>query len=132
MMTSKGPPDQAEDRSGLLLPWRRIAGQLCPLIGDSGFCALFVRTCHVVGPDYAWLVPSQPCRSPEQLFAALEERMTLVEAARAAAANEAMLGSFTRLLAALIGEGLTQRLLATATAGADTGPGTQKNAQEQK
>ena len=131
-MTSKGLPDQAEDRSGLLLPWRRIARQLCPLIGDSGFCALFVRTCHVVGPDYAWLVPTQPCRSPEQLFTALEERMALVELSRAAVANEAMLGSFTKLLAALIGDRLTQRLLATASDTADTGPGLQKNAQEQK
>lgn len=132
MMTSKGLPEGAEDRTGLLLPWQRIARQLCPLIGDSGFCALFVRTCHVVGPDYAWLVPSQPCRTPEQLFAALEERMALVELPHALAANEAMLASFTKLLAALIGEGLTQRLLATATASADTGPGLQKNAQEQK
>ena len=134
MMTSKGPPGQATDSAGLLAPWRRIAQQLCPLIGESGFCALFGRACHVVGPDYAWLVPHQPCRSPEQLFATLEERMALVEAPRAAAAHDALLRTFTQLLAALIGQGLTQRLLvsATVTADTDTAAGQQKNAQEQK
>lgn len=118
--------------SSLLLPWRRIAQQLCPLIGESGFCALFGRATHVVGPEHAWLAPQQPCRSPEQLFSSLEERLGSVDAARAAAANEALLRTFTQLLAALIGEKLTQRLLASATATAETAPGQQKNAQEQK
>lgn len=58
--------------------------------------------------------------------------MALVDAERAAAANEALLRTFTQLLAALIGERLTQRLLESATASADTTPGQQKNAQEQK
>lgn len=131
MMTSKGPPEQAEERTSLLLPWRRIAQQLCPLIGESGFCALFGRACHVVGPDHAWLAPHQPCRSPEQLFVTLEERMALVELPRAAAANDALLRTFTQLLTALIGQGLTQRLLASAMATADPAAGQQKNDQEQ-
>ncbi|VXB85831.1 conserved hypothetical protein [Massilia sp. 9I] len=132
MMTSKGPSGQATECASLLSPWRRIAQQLCPLIGESGFCALFSRACHVVGPDYAWLIPQQPCRSPEQLFGALEERMALVDAERAAATNDALLRTFTQLLAALIGEGLTQRLLASATATPDMAASLQKNAQEQK
>ena len=132
MTNSTGAPDPSAASGALLLPWRRIAQHLCPLIGESGFCALFGRAVHVVGPDHAWLAPQQPCRAPEQLFSSLEERMALVDAERAAAANEALLRTFTQLLAALIGERLTHRLLESATASADTTPGQQQNAQEQK
>ena len=127
MTNSADAQDLPAGTSALLQPWRRIAQQLCPLIGESGFCALFVRAVHVVGPDHAWLAPQQPCRSPEQLFALLAERMALVEAGRAAAANRVLLQTFTQLLATLIGEALTRRLLASATVTVDQ----QANAQEQ-
>jgi len=132
MTNSTDAPDPSDGGRVLLQPWRRIAQHLCPLIGESGFCALFGRAVHVIGPEHAWLAPQQPCRAPEQLFTSLEERMALVDAQRAAAANEALLRTFTQLLATLIGERLTQRLLESATAAADPAPGQQKNAQEQK
>jgi hypothetical protein len=132
MTNSTGAPPGAAGGSGLLQPWRRIATHLCPLIGDSGFCALFGRAVHVIGPDHAWLAPPQACRSPAKLFTTLEERMALVDAERAASANDALLRTFTQLLAALIGDKLTQRLLASATAAGDTSVGQQKHAQEHK
>lgn len=132
MTNSTGAPEPSAGNSELVQPWRRIATQLCPLIGESGFCALFGRAVHVVGPDYAWLAPQQSCRAPAQLFIALEERMALVDAQRAAAASEALLRTFTELLAALIGERLTQQLLAVAGTTGNTPAGQQKNAQEQK
>ncbi|MCC2957317.1 hypothetical protein LK542_17010 [Massilia sp. IC2-477] len=132
MTNSTGAPEPTAGNSALVQPWRRIATQLCPLIGESGFCALFGRAVHVIGPDYAWLAPRQACRAPEQLFSALEERMALVDGQRAAAASDALLRTFTDLLAALIGERLTQQLLASATSAADHPAGQQKNAQEQK
>lgn len=57
--------------------------------------------------------------------------MGLVEAERAAAASDALLRTFTQLLAALIGERLTQQLLASATVTGHASAGQQKNAQEQ-
>lgn len=132
MTNSTGAPDPAAGNSALVQPWRRIATQLCPLIGESGFCALFGRAVHVIGPDHAWLAPQQSCRSPEQLFGTLEERMALVDAARATAASEALLRTFTALLTALIGERLTQQLLASATSAGHAPAGQQTNAQEQK
>ena len=131
MTNRTGAPDPSAASRELLEPWRRISQHLCPLIGESGFCALFGRAIHVIGPDHAWLAPQHPCRAPEQLFASLEERMALVDAERAAKANEALLRTFTELLAALIGERLTQRLLESVSA-TDMAPGQQKNAQEQK
>ncbi|RZA32782.1 MAG: hypothetical protein EOP92_24280 [Lysobacteraceae bacterium] len=132
MTNSTDAPDPSDGSGGLLQPWRRIAQHLCPLIGESGFCALFGRAIHVIGPEHAWLAPQQPCRAPEQLFTSLEERMALVDADRATAANDALLRTFTQLLATLIGERLTQRLLESATATVDSAQGQQKNAQEQK
>ncbi len=128
MTTNAGAQDLASGSRDLLQPWQRIAQRLCPLIGESGFCALFGRAVHMVGPDHAWLAPQQPCRSTEQLFASLAERLAPVEPGQAAAANDTMLQTFTKLLATLIGEALTQRLLASATASADQ----PANAQEQK
>lgn len=119
MTDSTGAQDPAAGTSALLQPWRRIAQQLCPLIGESGFCALFGRAIHVMGPQYSWLALQQPCRSPEQLFGLLEERMGQVDAACATAANDILLQTFTQLLATLIGEALTRRLFASATASAD-------------
>lgn len=127
MTTNTGAQDFAPGSKELLQPWRRIADQLSPLIGESGFCALFGRAIHMVGPDHAWLSPQQACRSPDQLFGLLEERMALVDAARAAAANEILLRTFTQLLETLIGQALTQRLLASAAAADQPA-----NAQEQK
>jgi len=112
--------------------WRRIAHELSPLVGESGFCALFGRAVHVVGPEHAWLAQNPPGRSLDQLFVSLEERLAGVDAERVGAANEALLRTFTQLLAALIGERLTQRLLASATATAEPAPGQQTNEQEQK
>jgi len=128
MTHSTGAQDPVPDSNALLLPWRRIAQQLCPLIGESGFCALFGRAVHVVGPSYAWLASQTPCRSPEQLFALLEERLASAEPGLAAAANDVLLRTFTHLLATLIGDGLTQRLLVSVESHAEQ----QKNAQEQK
>lgn len=132
MTNPSGAPQGDAGSAELLQPWRRIATHLCPLIGDSGFCALFGRAVHVIGPDHAWLAPPQPCRAPEQLFTALEARMSLVDAGRAASANEALLHTFTHLLAALIGDKLTQRLLGLATADGSSSAGQQKHAQEHK
>ncbi|MEX5747708.1 hypothetical protein [Massilia sp. X63] len=132
MTNSTDARDPSDGSRHLLQPWRRIAQHLCPLIGESGFCALFGRAVHVIGPEHAWLAPQQPCRAPEQLFTSLEERMARVDAERAAAANEVLLRTFTQLLSTLIGERLTQRLLESATAAVDPAQGQQKNAQEQK
>lgn len=126
-ITSTGATGPATAGSELLQSWRRIAQQLCPLIGDSGFCALLGRALHVVGPEYAWLAPPQSCRAPEQLFAALAERMAVADPERAIAANDTLLRTFTQLLATLIGEALTQRVLSSAMAGANP----QASAQEQ-
>ena len=114
--------------SALLQPWRALACHLSPLIGESGFCALFGRAGKLVAAQYGWLVPSTSFKTMDVLIAALGGSFDGVPAAEARAGNFALLDTFTRLLADLIGEALTVRLLHAAA----LRQGEQKNAQEQK
>jgi len=111
-----------------LLPWRALALHLSPLIGDSGFGALYGRTARLLADRYGWLTTSPSSTAPEGLFQTLEADFRQAEPALAAEANAALLLTLTGLLSELIGEALTTRLLDAAWAGGQI----QKNAGEQK
>jgi len=118
----------------LVAAWSRLSGQLVPLIGESGFGALFGRTLRLVGPAHAWLSVDPARKTSASLLAALEHDMAAVDCAAANAVNDELMSTFTRQLAALIGAGLTARLLANAHQGAiaTTGEAQQQNQQEHK
>jgi hypothetical protein len=128
IMTNNGATRLPESTDELLQPWRRLAGHLSPLIGESGFCALYMRATRLLDSDFGWLASGQSCRSIDRALAALGERFDAVETLAAQAGNAALLNTFTKLLSDLIGEALTTRLLASAANGDDG----QKNAQEHK
>jgi hypothetical protein len=117
---------QAQPQAGApvdrLRPWRRIGGQLVPLIGESGLCALFGRAVRTLAIRYEWLGVHATRTSIDELLAALERDLAGVEAPVAEIANTELLNTFTRQLSALIGEALTSRLLAQATASDPEGP----------
>ena len=127
MMTSKGGPGRSEEHIRLLQSWRRLADQLGPLIGDSGFCALFARACRLVGPEFRWLTDGPPCKTRDAQITALDELLASVAPEHAKAAHAALLQTFTELLASLIGQTLARRLLDAAAR-----DGEEKNAQEHK
>jgi hypothetical protein len=120
------PPSGANDE--LLLPWLRLAHQLSPLVGENGFCALFGRASRLVAPQFEWLGASHSGKTAEAVLASLQEKLASVDAVVSNEGNAALLQSFTKLLAALIGEALTNRILNSAAYGEDE----QKNAQEHK
>lgn len=125
MMASGG---DRPSRDILLEPWRRIACHLSPLIGDSGFSALLSRASRLVAPDYGWLAGVSSAKPTNSLLDGLGDSFALQNADAARAGNAALLDTFTKLLADLIGDALTIRLLQTAV----DGTAEQKNAQEQK
>jgi hypothetical protein len=127
-LAANGGVALARGADALLQPWRRLARHLSPLIGESGFCALYGRAARLVLPDHAWLAGTPPARTIEGAIDALAQRFGTVTAQQAQAANLALLDHFTKLLADLIGEALTIRLLHSSIQGI----GEQKNAQEQK
>jgi hypothetical protein len=124
-MDAAGLPGGGE---ALLHPWQRLAQHLSPLIGESGFCALYGRTIRLVIPHFEWLHAAQPGSSAEQSFIGLVGIYSTVHVDAATAANTALLTTFTELLAGLIGQALTRRLLDAAWNGSQE----QKNVQEQK
>jgi hypothetical protein len=105
-----------------LRPWRRIGVQLVTLIGESGFCALFGRAVRTLAVRYDWLSVDPARKSIDGLLSALERDMAAAEPATASIANAELLHTFTRQLSSLIGEALTARLLAQATASEQDGP----------
>lgn len=127
IMTDTGAtsPDSTDE---LLRPWRRLAANLSPLIGESGFCALHLRATRLVAGRFEWLAAAQSCKSIERALEALGATYGSQEPPAARAGNAALLDTFTRLLSDLIGQALTMRLLHSALNG-DVG---QKNAQEHK
>lgn len=128
MMTSCGPAGHRDGNEHLLQPWRRLARHLSPLIGESGFCALYGRANRLVQPQHSWVATPAASKSVEGLIAALGDTFGTVGAATAHAANAALLNQFTQLLSDLIGEALTNRLLHSAAQG-EAG---HKQAQEHK
>lgn len=127
MMTSKGDPGRSEEHVYLIQSWRHLADQLGPLIGDSGFCALYTRACRLVGPEFRWLADTPPCKTRDSQIKALDGMLASVAPDHAQAAHAALLQTFTDLLASLIGHALARRLLDAAAR-----DGEEKNAQEHK
>lgn len=125
MMASGGDRSYAR-RDYLLEPWRRIACRLSPLIGDSGFVALLGRAAKLVTPQFGWMAGISSSRPATAVLDDLGDSFDQNPDA-AQAGNAALLDTFTSLLADLIGEALTIRLLQTAVDGAAE----PKNAQEQ-
>jgi hypothetical protein len=122
------PPGDAEAAERHLLPWRSLATHLCPLIGESGFGALYGRTGRLTAQRHGCLSVGSSSQPLQALFQTLKEDLARAEPAQAALANEALLTTFTRLLSDLIGEALTTQLIDTAWNGARA----PNNAGEQK
>jgi hypothetical protein len=104
--------------------WSDLAAHLSPLIGEAGFCALYLRASSLTNAERQWPPAMQGARSVSHLLAALQDNLAALPPQQAIAANAALLDTFTKLLAGLIGEGLTTRLLNTAWA--DRSEGTNK------
>jgi hypothetical protein len=126
--TSTGAAGQPLDSERLLHPWKRLALHLSPLIGESGFCALYGRALRLAIPGFEWLKAAQPGKSAEQSLVTLAGVYAGVHVDAASAANTVLLNTFTQLLSALIGQALTNRLLESAW----NGKHGHENAQEHK
>ena len=114
--------------AALVGPWLLLSEQLTPLIGESGFCALFGRAVRLSTVRFERLGSCDSARPVADLMMSLTRTLNEIGPGQAAQANDILLGTFTTLLGNLIGEALTQQLLQVAQVGADG----QKHGQEQK
>jgi hypothetical protein len=113
--------------AALVEPWLLLSEQLTPLIGESGFCALFGRALRLSAPRFERLGTCDSTRPVNDLMMSLTRTLNEIGPEHAAAANGALLDTFTTLLGSLIGEALTKQLLHVAQAGGNG----QKHGQEQ-
>lgn len=102
--------------SRALHAWECLALHLSPLIGDAAYCALYGRALHLVSPLYPSLMPSLPSQTIDAILSTLKKSLAPIDPVSVGEANLALLDTFTALLAGLIGEALTTRLLNTAWA----------------
>jgi uncharacterized damage-inducible protein DinB len=84
--------------------------ELAELIGQRGVRSLYDRSLHLARARYAWLEPIAGAPSDEP-FADVQGRLTERSVDEALEAGAALLVEFTSLLAVLIGEALTERLM---------------------
>ncbi|WP_377705275.1 hypothetical protein [Pseudoduganella sp. UC29_71] len=88
--------------------WQQLAKQLCPIIGDGAFDALFARSVHLASTAHPWLRTGDGV-ALERWYASLEQHPD-----EADAASIALLIIFTDTLTLLIGESLTTAILRSA------------------
>lgn len=84
------------------------------MIGQRGSAALYQRSLHLARADYPWLGAAYEGAAERGEFDALRSALAQQTPEHAAAAHDSLLQTFIDLLADLIGESLTQRLLQAA------------------
>jgi len=91
--------------------WDAIHRALAPVVGPRGAAALHRRSLHVARASFPWLAAPCDALAEPGDFDALRRALASQPAVQAAAAHDCMLHTFLDLLASLIGESLTTRLL---------------------
>ena len=91
--------------------WHQIAARLEPVIGAGGVEVLLVRALHLTGRNFPWLDDAVDHGAGAALLAGLNARLAERTPDDAAQASQQILTTFNDLLATLIGESLTERLL---------------------
>jgi hypothetical protein len=91
--------------------WPQIAARLAPVIGARGADALFNRALHLTSLSFPWLAVAADRGRGTALLDGIRARLRRQEAAAATAASQEFLYTFTELLADMIGDSLTDRLL---------------------
>ena len=91
--------------------WREVGACLAPMIGARGVDALFSRSLHLTTRVLPWLGKPGEYREGVGDLAGFTARLEGCDPLRAAEASEALLVTFTDLLATMIGSSLAEHLL---------------------
>lgn len=94
--------------------WEQMATQIISIVGEDGFNSLYARSVFLAQPTFPWLTTNSPSQQTDQGFAELKNRLEGQTPSQAREANSLLLLTFTGILAALIGEPLTTRILCSA------------------
>lgn len=102
-----------EVADAVLALWGAIGRALDPIIGQRGVAALYHRSLKLTARSHPWLavVPAGPLADADADLAALKAAFTRQSAEAAVAGGDALFETFRELLASLVGDPLTERLL---------------------
>jgi hypothetical protein len=94
--------------------WEKISTQIISIIGEGGFDSLYMRSVCLTQSTYPWLAAVSLPPQADHRFEKLKISFEGQTPEQAKAANSLLLITFTDILASLIGEQLTIRLLRSA------------------
>jgi hypothetical protein len=102
--------------------WEEIGTLLAPILGRRGVAALYRRSVHLTLARHPWLASAHEGPPQAAELAALHAALAAQEGPVAAAASAELLANFRALLASLVGDALSAKLLAPRQAPADGDP----------
>lgn len=91
--------------------WILMSAQVTPVIGDNGIDAILKRALRLTSVIFPWLASLDGQLDKDSFPARMTELMAGRESTVAVQAGSSLLITFTELLATLIGNSLTRRLL---------------------
>ena len=94
--------------------WEQAATQIISIVGEGGFDSLYARSMFLTRSTFPWLVATSESRQSHHRFADLKTSLEGQTPAQIREANSLLLITFTDILASLIGEPLTARILDSA------------------
>jgi hypothetical protein len=120
--------DAGEIADDAVALWRGMGVVLSPIIGQGGMSALYQRSVYLTRIDHPCLQSVLDLATTQNDFATLHAALAQVSGPEAATAASALFGTFHSLLAHLIGESLTERLLRSVWINPSSGEAVQDNA----
>ena len=94
--------------------WEQLAPQIISIVGEGGFNSLYARSVFLTQPMFPWLAAVSLSPQTDHRFAELIISFEGQTPEQAKAANSLLLITFIDILASLIGEQLTIRILRSA------------------
>ena len=94
--------------------WVPLAAQIITIVGAAGFESLYARSVFLCQANFPWLSANTASTQPDAWLMDLQNRLQGQSPALASEANCLLLLTFTNLLASLIGEPLSARILNSA------------------
>ncbi len=91
--------------------WEQMTVQIISIIGEKGFNSLYARSIFLNHSVYPWLATISLPAKPGQRFAELKRSFEGQQPEQIKAANSLLMITFTDILASLIGEQLTTRII---------------------
>jgi hypothetical protein len=94
--------------------WEQLATQIISIVGEGGFDSLYARSLFLSRSTFPWLVASSGAPQIDHRFEKLKTSLAGQTPVLASEANRLLLITFTDILASLVGEQLTARILDSA------------------